>query len=470
MRVRRARAAPRAGRGNARARADLRGAGRGCGRLPPMKLVRIVLAVVAGLALVAGAPAPAGAAADSTWSQHLAAARAALAADDGAGARRQLLAVDSLVGGHAGAKSALATLAARRGDRADALRWLGALAETGIARDVARDTLFAPWRGDSAFRAVAARLEANAAPLARAVIADSLGDPALLAEDVAWDAAGRRFLVSSIHRRKIVALDRAGRVSDFTAPGAGGVWGLYGLALDAANGLLWATTAAGPECEGYSPADSGRTALLAYDLRTARLKRRVELPRRPARQVLGDLTVGPDGTVYACESLGGAVHRLRRGAAAFETLVAPGEFRSPQGCAVSADGGRLYVADYARGVAAVDLGTGAVGWLPRPYSLSSGGIDGLYRDGDRLLAIQNGPTPKRVLELGLDARGDRIESWRVLEQGSERLGEPNHGVVVGRDFWLIGDSGWDRVGEDGRLRTPPGARSAVLLRLGLDGR
>ena len=64
----------------------------------------------------------------------------------------------------------------------------------------------------------------------------------------------------------------------------------------------------------------------------------------------------------------------------------------------------------------------------------------------------------------------RIESWRVLEQGSERLGEPNHGVVVGRDFWLIGDSGWDRVGEDGRLRTPPGARSAVLLRLGLDGR
>lgn len=427
-----------------------------------MKPIPILLALAALAAAPASAPA-----ADSTWTGHLAAARAAMAADDGALARTHLLALDSLVGGHTGAKSALATLAARRGDRTEALHWLAALAATGIWRPVAADTLFAPWRGDTAFRAIAARLEANGRPLAHATVTDTFTDPALMAEDLAWDAARGRFLVSSIHRRKIVALDRAGRVSDFAAPGAPGVWGVYGLALDAANGLLWATTAAGPECEAYAPADSGRTALLAYDLATARIKRRVELPRAAARQVLGDLTVGPDGTVYACESLGGAVYRLRRGAAALDTLVAPGLLRSPQGCAVAADGRRLYVAEYTRGIAAVDLGSGAVAWLAKPYDLSSGGIDGLVRDGERLIAVQNGPTPKRVLELGLDARGERIVSWRVLEQASPRLGEPNHGVVVGRDFVLIGDSGWDRVDPDGRLVTPPGTRPPVLLRLPL---
>ena len=424
------------------------------------------LALAFALALTTSASADA--AVDTTWTQRLEAARAAMAADDVVSARRHLLALDALAGGHTGAKSALATLAARQGDRAEVLRWLDALAATGIWRPVADDTLFARWRADTAFRAVASRLAANAAPIANAVLVDSLGDPGLLAEDVAWDAAGGRYLVSSIHRGKIVALDRAGRVTDFTAPGAADVWGVYGLALDRANGLLWATTAAGPEYAGFAPGDSGRTALLAYDLRTARLKRRVELPRAPARQVLGDLTVGPDGTVYACESLGGAVHRLRRGAAAFDTLVGPGTFRSPQGCAVAADGRRLYVADYTRGVAAVDLASGAVGWLPKPYALSSGGIDGLCLTGGRLLAIQNGPTPKRVLELGLDPRGERIESWRVLEQASERLGEPNHGVVVGHDFVLIGDSGWDRVGEDGRLRVTKESRPPVLLRLRLD--
>ncbi len=432
-----------------------------------MGTVRTLAAALALAMLLPAAPPPALAAADSTWSQHLAAARAALAAEDDASARRHLLAVDSLVGGHAGAKSALATIAARAGDRAGVLRWLGAFAATGLAREALADTLFAPWRGDPAFRAIATRLAANAAPVARAAVMDTLPDASLLAEDVAWDAPRERFLVSSIHRRKIVAVERSGRIRDFTPPGAGGAWGIYGLAIDPANGLLWATTAAGPECDVFTPADSGRTALLAFNLRTGAVRRRVELPRLRTRQVLGDLTVGPDGTVYACESLGGGIYRLRRGAAAFDTLVAPGVLRSPQGCTVSADGHRLYVADYARGIAAVRLDGGEVVWLPRPYTLSSGGIDGLVRDGQTLLAIQNGPTPKRVLALILDEAGDRIESWRVLEQGSPRLGEPNHGTVVGRDFVLIGDSGWDRVGEDGRLRTPPGARPPVLLRLPL---
>ena len=363
----------------------------------------------------------------------------------------------------------MASPAGREGRRDEALRWLRALAETGIARDVANDTTFARWRDDPEFRAIAARLDSNGMPLANATRSHSLGDASLLAEDVAWDARGERFLVSSIHRRKIVAVDRSGRVTDYTAAGADSAWGMYGLALDAARGLLWATTVAGPESDVYSPADSGRTALLAYDLRSARLRQRFELPRTRERQVLGDLTVGPDGAVYLSESLGGALHRLAPGARALEPLVPAGTFRSPQGLALAADGKRLYVADYSRGIGAVDLATGSVTWLAKPYTLSPSGCDGLYRDGDRLIAIQNGTTPRRVLELRLDGRGSSITGWRVLEQASPDMGEPNHGVVVGRDFHFIGNSGWERVGEDGRLETGAEARPPVLLRLRLGG-
>jgi hypothetical protein len=55
----------------------------------------------------------------------------------------------------------------------------------------------------------------------------------------------------------------------------------------------------------------------------------------------------------------------------------------------------------------------------------------------------------------------------VLEQASERLGEPNHGVIVGNDFWFIGDSGWDRVNERDELVTPAAPKPPVLLRLPL---
>lgn len=242
--------------------------------------------------------------------------------------------------------------------------------------------------------------------------------------------------------------------------------GIYGLALDAARGRLWATTAAGPTCEGYDPADSGRTALLAYDLRAGKRLTRVELPRDGAKHVLGDLTLGRDGTVYLTESLGGGVYRLRLGAITLDTLAPSGTFRSPQMPVLALDGRRLLIPDYPRGLAALDIASGRVAWLAKPRTLASGGIDGLYRVGRHLVAIQNGTSPHRILELTLDPGETRVESWRVLEQASEWLGEPNHGVRVRDDLYFIGNSGWDRVGDDEILKTPADARPAVLLRLG----
>jgi sugar lactone lactonase YvrE len=400
--------------------------------------------------------------AEPDWYEHLQSARAALAEDDVEAAFPELLAVDSIVGGHPGAVFALAQIAARRGYRGTALRHLRDYAAMGLARSVKTDTTFAAWVGDSAFEAVSARLDSNATPLARAEVAAKLTDPSLLVEDIAWDSRRHRFLLSSIHQRKIFVLNAEGSIVGFAASGAG--WGVYGLAIDAAHSRVWATTAASATTEGFVEADSGRTALVAFDLATAAQVSRVELPRDGKAHVLGDLTVGRDGTVYVTESIGGGVYRLRPGRSTLDTLLAPGILHSPQMPALSTDG-RLLIADYVRGIAALEIPSRRVTWLPKPRTLASGGIDGLYRDGHQLIAIQNGTHPHRVLELTLDARETRILSWRVLEQASEWLGEPNHGTFVGKNFYFIGNSGWDRVNEAGALETPADARPAALLRL-----
>ena len=420
-------------------------------------------AVLSGFVALAvlSAPAP-----DPAFREELAAARAALERHDGLAARPHLLRVDSIVNGHPGAMAALAAIAARQGEREEALRWMRDFAATGLARRFDRDTNFAGLAADPDFRAIAARLDSNGAPRTAAALAVRLPDAALLAEDVAWDAKRRRFLVSSIHERKILAVTPAGRASDWVRAGAD-AWGFYGLTIDAARGRLWATTAAGPEVQGYSPADSGRAALLAFDLGTARPLARAELPRDGARHVLGDLTVGPDGAVYVTDSVGGGVYRLRPGAAALDTLAPAGSFASPQQPALAPGGARLLLPDYPRGIAALDLASGAVTWLLKPRTLAAGGIDGLLRDGDRLIAIQNGTNPHRVIELTLDAGATAITGWRVLEQGSEWLGEPNHGALVGRDLVFLGNSGWERVNEKEELESPADARPPVLLRLRL---
>jgi hypothetical protein len=122
------------------------------------------------------------------------------------------------------------------------------------------------------------------------------------------------------------------------------------------------------------------------------------------------------------------------------------------------------VPDYARGIAAIDFAAmpAAVRWLPNGRDVFSAGIDGLVRDGDGFIAIQNGVAPPRALRLSAD-----LAHQQVLESGTPGLGEPTHGIVVGRSLWFVADVGWDRLEEDGRIKaggTParPGLRAIEL--------
>jgi hypothetical protein len=74
----------------------------------------------------------------------------------------------------------------------------------------------------------------------------------LIAEDIAYDPAGSRFFISSVRRRKILALSRDGKFSDFLADSE---WPILALAVDGARHVLWATTAAMPEGLDYKAAD-----------------------------------------------------------------------------------------------------------------------------------------------------------------------------------------------------------------------
>jgi hypothetical protein len=175
------------------------------------------------------------------------------------------------------------------------------------------------------------------------------------------------------------------------------------------------------------------------------------------------MTVGADGTVYVSDAVSGAVYTAAPGAHALAVLVPEGTFPSPQTPALSADEKRLFVADYARGIAVIDLSTRAVRWLPHPGNVTLVGTDGLYRVGNTLLAVQNGTTPNRVVRVLLDTAMARVLDAEVLERAKPAVSDPTHGVMVGGTFYFIARSGWDRVHDDGTL-APPGADDAPLVR------
>jgi hypothetical protein len=132
---------------------------------------------------------------------------------------------------------------------------------------------------------------------------------------------------------------------------------------------------------------------------------------------------------------------------------------------LSRDGRRLLVADYALGLVAVDLASGAARPLPFPRATTTLlGVDGLTRQGDALLAIQNGVAPQRVLRLRLDPGESRVEAVEVLESNHAEFDEPTNGVAVGGDFYFVGNSQWGAF--DGpKVREGKRPRPPVVLRL-----
>ncbi len=422
--------------------------------------------LVAGLILLALPVMAAMACADSTWVQHFRAGRVAYAAGDFAGFRSQLRIVRDSIGEQPGVNYNLACAAARLGQRDEALERLRRYALSGLTQDPAEDSDFVALWQDPGFKPIAARIRANGDSIGSARVQHRFRDASLLTEDLAYDPPTRRFFATSVHHGTVVEVGADGAEHVWRDPAARPGWSLFAARVDAPRRLLWTSGAATPTAAGYVAADSGRTGLTAWDLRTGTPKRRLEWPRDGRPRLLGDLTVGPDGTVYVCDSPAGAVRVVRPGAHAIETLAPDGAFDSPQTPALSADGRRLYVPDYSRGIGVLDLRTGARSWMTFATGLALQGIDGLYlRDGE-LIAVQNGTRPARVMRFRLDEAGTRVVSGAPIESGTVRLGQPTHGVIVGSEFCFLANTGWDRVGADERL-SPAAAPPPVILRAAL---
>jgi hypothetical protein len=222
-----------------------------------------------------------------------------------------------------------------------------------------------------------------------------------------------------------------------------------------------------PQGAAYRKEDANRSAMLRYDLATGRLVKRYEVPRDAKAHVLGDMTLSPAGDVYVSDSVDGTVYTIRKGKDELEVLVPKGNFGSPQTPALTPGGKRLLVADYSLGIAIIELKSGGISWLDLPADLALTGIDGLYVAPGGLIAVQNGTHPQRVIRIWTDAAYTKAVRWEAIEKGTPELGDPTHGILVGKQFYYIANSGWGRFNDDGSIdpkapASPPSIRRFTL--------
>jgi sugar lactone lactonase YvrE len=389
------------------------------------------------------------------WREIQAAARAAHQAKNYPLFRDNLLKLREVLRGHPRVTYNLAAAEALTGNEKAALDWLKTYASMGFVWDIAADPDFAAIKGSAGFADILHRMDENRKPVSAGTTAFTLPEKDMLAEDLTYDPKTKTFYVSSVHHRKIVAVDSRGGVRDFIREGQDGIWGILAVSVDAKRRVLWASTAAMAQVSGYREGDKGRSAVLKYDLATGRLIQRYDLAGEGAGHVLGDMTVSPDGDVYVSDGISAGVYTIRHDRDQLEILAGPENLASPQTPALSPDGKRLFVADYSHGIAIIDLATRGVSWLQGPDDFSPAAIDGLCLSGRTLIAVQNGTSPIRIISIRLDPTLRRAESWQVIEANTAALGTPTHAIAVGRELYFIGHSGWDNFTDEGPVK--PGA-------------
>jgi hypothetical protein len=173
------------------------------------------------------------------------------------------------------------------------------------------------------------------------------------------------------------------------------------------------------------------------------------------------MALSPAGNLLLCDSNNGGLYLVRSGDSRAVRLPT-NEFVSPMTPVfVAAD--RVFVADYVRGIALLDLGTGRATWLSTQSKYALAGTDGLYWYRDRLIAIQNGMAPERIVSFTLNPARTRIAAEAIIESGTPDL-DPSHGVIVAGSLYFIENSGWNELTADGSVRPGAHLTPAAIMR------
>ncbi|HEY5936232.1 MAG TPA: hypothetical protein VIU61_16390 [Kofleriaceae bacterium] len=350
----------------------------------------------------------------------------------------------------------------------------GRVAETLTAIEkldaIGWDVPFAPTdfravHGEKRFQTAAARIAARSPRVTGSELAFTIPGPDLIPEGIAVDEASGTFFVGSIRKRAIFAIDRDRKVRTFVPARRDGLSAVLGMKVDAARGVLWATSYASEGMEGYdAKTDRGRSEVTAFALADGTRRRRAAFPAGGDQHLLNDIAIASDGTLYVTDSVAGAVWRVPPDRDELEKVLAPGSLAYPNGI-VLAPSGKLLVA-HGTGIAIVDPATGTLERMTSPPRTPLGGIDGLLLRGRTLLAVQNGLGVPRLVAIALDESGTKATSLTVLENDAALLPLPTTAALYENALYTIANAQLDAIGPKGldatkQLRDPQIVRTKI---------
>lgn len=358
----------------------------------------------------------------------------------------------------------LAKAYAMNGKKTKCIEILDDLSVMGFDFKIERDSGFANLWNHSLVKQISDRAKKNSSVHVSGV-AFTIPEKDLIPEGIAHDPRRNVFYLSSIYKRKVVAILPDGSTFDFIPEAGDGVMSTLGMKVDAARNHLWVLSAMHTgKARTTSEEMIGKSFVHQYDLASKRLLT-VYSPGDTAKHFFNDLTITVNGDVYLTDSEEGSIYRIDVKNQMLHRWYQGEMMFYPNGITISPDQRYIFVAHWV-GISRISLiDTQEVLIVPKAKTTLTG-IDGLYFHGNGLLAVQNGAGPQsRIMKFELNPVYDTVTKATIVESDHPSHNIPTTGVIVGSDFYYIANSQLQSFTPDGKIFPDEQLEPTTILKL-----
>ncbi len=346
----------------------------------------------------------------------------------------------------------------------EAIKYLKKYISISADENIEKDNDFSYIKNSVEFKKLLIKIKELNKPINTSSTAFVIDEKDLHPESTAYDEKTETFYLGSIHKRKIISIDKDGHTKIFIPEKQDGLLAVNGIKINSKERLLWAACTAIPQMIDYEKSLQGMCAVFEYNLDSKELLKKYVAPNDSNRHYFGDLAINKNGDVYVSDSYYPAIYLIKNNSNELKLFYENNDLGSLQGLDFSNDGKELFFADYSSGIYKLEISTKKLNYIAEPKDCATKGIDGLYFYNNSLIAIQNGVLPKRVTRYFLSGNHDSILSYKILERANPNFNEPTLGVIVKNNLYYIANSQWDSYNKDGSIFPMEKLEKIIILK------
>jgi len=241
--------------------------------------------------------------------------------------------------------------------------------------------------------------------------------------------------VTSIARKKILAIDEQGRASDFIASGQDGFLQGLGIKIDEKKQWLWVVS-------NEKQIDHYISKVHAFDIKSQKLQQQY-LIEDTAKHLFNDLTLDASGKIYITDTYGASVYEVDPFNQKMHLFIHDSLIAFPNGIA-SNNKGKIYIATYSHGLINLDLASKRLAPV-KGYtdSTKAFNLDGILYYRNSIVGVYNGAednSNNAIIQYNLDSEGNSIIQERIIDVGNTYFHEPTTMGIHDNKIYVIANS------------------------------